>query len=396
MLQTFEFWSVLGGSAIVYWLLPARVRSWFLLAVSFIFMDWVVRSGEATGFSRSIIWVLTAWSVVFFYALRWAKTRSWIAPWLLVVIIGQLLYFKYIPPLMEAIFTSLNASILIPLGISFFSFKLIHYTIEARRGNLDEHGLVDFLNYILLFPIYTAGPIERFDHFLAERETRFNYRTTVDGLTRIAHGLVKKFVLAEMFVHQMLMNGREPSELLQALNAWPTWQVWAYLILFYGWVYLDFSAYSDLAIGCSRLFGIKIMENFNWPWLAPNMTEFWQRWHMTLSGWCRAYVYMPMIGLTRKPFLAIFATFMVMGLWHAGNLHWVGWGLYQAGGVSVYVLWSQIKRKKKWKHLDKGWRRLPGIALTNLYFAGSMALTAMDGTGTIMDSLRIFAKMLFL
>ena len=71
---------------------------------------------------------------------------------------------------------------------------------------------------------------------------------------------------------------------------------------------------------------------FNWPWLASNMTEFWNRWHMTLSGWCRAYVYMPMIGLTRKPFLAIFATFMVMGLWHAGNLHWVGWGLYQASG----------------------------------------------------------------
>ena len=139
MLQSPQFWSVLGGSAIVYWLLPGRVRSVFLLAVSFFFMDWVARNGnETAGFSRYVIWFLTAWSILFFYALRWKKTASWIAPWLLLVIIGQLLYFKYIPPLMEAIFSSVSSSILIPLGISFFTFKLIHYFLPHKPLRLDR------------------------------------------------------------------------------------------------------------------------------------------------------------------------------------------------------------------------------------------------------------------
>ena len=111
------------------------------------------------------------------------------------------------------------------------------------------------------------------------------------------------------------------------------WKVWGFLALTYLYAYLDFSAYTDIAIGASRLFGIKIMENFNFPILAINISDFWKRWHMTLAGWCQTYIYMPVMARTRTPYAAVFATFTMMGLWHGATAGWLLWGLYHATGV---------------------------------------------------------------
>ena len=162
------------------------------------------------------------------------------------------------------------------------------------------------------------------------------------------------------------------------------------------YVYMDFSAYSDIAIGSSRLFGIRIMENFNWPIFAQNIGDFWRRWHMTLAGWCQTYVYLPTIGLSRNPFLAVYATFLAIGLWHAGSINYACWGLYHATGVAVFQIWQRFKRRRGWVFLDHNPWHLLGIPITFLFVTGSFAFTVPHGVGTAYDGLRIFLKLLFI
>jgi alginate O-acetyltransferase complex protein AlgI len=160
---------------------------------------------------------------------------------------------------------------------------------------------------------------------------------------------------------------------------------------------MDFSAYSDIAIGASRLFGIRIMENFDFPILAQNIANFWQRWHMTLGRWCQSYVYMPMIGLTRNPYIAVYCTWLAIGLWHAGSLNWVFWGLYHGTGVAIFVAWGRFKRRKKWFFLDKiVILRYMSIPVTFLFVSGSGSFTAIYGHGGVYDGFRILAKLIFI
>lgn len=156
---------------------------------------------------------------------------------------------------------------------------------------------------------------------------------------------------------------------------------------------MDFSAYSDIAIGCSRLFGIRIMENFRFPIFAQNLSMYWKRWHISLSSWCQTYAYMPMLGLTRNPYLATYASFLVMGLWHAGTLNRAGWGLYQATGVSIYVTWSAFRRRRKWKAMDKPPWSWVARAMTVGYIIPSGAFLIVEGQGSFWDAIRILAKL---
>jgi alginate O-acetyltransferase complex protein AlgI len=284
--------------------------------------------------------------------------------------------------------------IAVPLGISYFTFKLLHYAVEAGRGNIVDRSPTRFLAWVFLYPIFTAGPIERYDHFLRNCEDRWNGPLAAEGLHRIAHGLIKRFVLVE-YVILPLHGSLTTPVLLASLAEVGTPRVWGYCILTFLHAYLDFSALSDIAIGASRLFGIRIMENFEWPILARNIGDFWKRWHMTLAGWCQAYVYLPMIGLTRKPYVAVYATFLAMGLWHAASLHWVGWGLYHATGVSTYLTWSRIKRRHEWTFLDHGALRHLGVVLTFLFVSAGSAFTSVWGHGSAWDSLRLLAKLCF-
>src|SRR5262249_9502951 len=151
--------------------------------------------------------------------------------------------------------------------------------------------------------------------------------SSVEGSTRIIHGLIKRFFLCDLILTP-LFHGVDTSEkLLASLPIFPTWKVWAFCGITYLIFYLEFSAYCDIAIGSSRLFGLVIMENFDFPIIANNASNFWRRWHMSLWSWCQHYVYVPMIAATRSPYLAIYAVFLVMGLWHSATAERVGWGL---------------------------------------------------------------------
>lgn len=389
MIQSPTFWLTIWCSVAVFWLLPKNLRSGFLAAVSFGYLfslDWKSVSS------------LVVWALVFFYFVpRQPKEKGgkWKVRLLVLGILGYLAYFKYIPPLVAAkSHGASHANLFIPLGISYFTFKFIHYALEVSRGNIANRSLADFLCYIFLFPIFTAGPIERFDHFLANQDDRLQTENLVVGSTRIIHGLIKKLVFGGMIIVPLFRQVTDADILLQRLSVLPVYKVWGFLILSYLNVYMDFSAYSDIAIGASRLFGIRILENFHWPIFAPNIGNFWKRWHMTLAGWCQAYVYMPTIGLTRNPYLAVYLTFLAIGLWHSGDLNWICWGLYHGTGVVVYLSWAKYQRKRKWQHLD----RLPvvqaaSILATFAFVSAGFAVTSTHGHGGLYGTVRILAKL---
>lgn len=197
-------------------------------------------------------------------------------------------------------------------------------------------------------------------------------------------------VLAKVYL------GYSVTELLEHLHALSPVTVWVFLVLHFLTAYLDFSAYSDIAIGASRLFGLRVMENFNWPIFASSISDFWRRWHMTLARWCQSYVYMPVIGLTRNPYAAIFSTFIVMGLWHAGALHWFAWGLHHALGVAVYTRWARWTRTRGWAFTAHWAWRPVATAITILYVSVAGAYTSTFGVAPFADALRIVARLAFI
>jgi len=396
-----EFWGVLFGAAVLFWRLPRHLRLYFLAVVSI-------------GFLATLAWEptvgLLVWVVLFWLLVREPSGASSATPddagngrsarrsfhvLLILAVLGQLAYFKYLPPLIAALASNpLEEHVVVPLGMSFFTFKLVHYALERSQGMLAKHGFDQFLSYMFAFPIFTAGPIERFDDYLANQESRWSLETTCEGLTRIAIGLIKRFLIAQA----LLVPWLEPrTEIVFGdLSRMSTGQVWLYAATSFVYVYLDFSAYSDIGIGGLRLFGLRIQENFHFPLIATDISDFWKRWHISLSRWCQAYVYLPTIGYTRNPYLATYATFLVMGLWHAGTLNRIGWGLYHATGVAIYTTWTRIKRKRKWtKTFKRPLLRYAGMPITLAFIAGSATfLVAEEEGGGLRAALRILLAML--
>ncbi len=244
MIQSAWFWLTLFSSVVVFWMLSQRLRMPFLMLVSM-------------GYIGSLApWAsigLLGWSLAFFYlapmAINGRGPGRKFTPILILAIIGYLAYFKYIPQVLAALSTEpLEHFFLIPLGLSYFSFKFIHYAVETSRGNIKDRSLTTFLCWVYLFPIFTAGPIERFDHFLANRQQQLDRQDIVIGLTRIVHGLIKKFFIAG-FILLPLQRGVTIDKLLDILSVQHPVKIWGYLVLSYLYLYIDFSAYSDIAIG---------------------------------------------------------------------------------------------------------------------------------------------------
>jgi alginate O-acetyltransferase complex protein AlgI len=389
MIQSVSFWALLAVTVPCFWLLPVRLRMMFLGTASAAFVAWLEPWTAAA---------LAAWTLLFFFVAPLArKDGPWArraVPFLLLAVLAHLGYHKYFPRLLAAAgFAEESLVLITPLGISYFTFKLAHYAIEVGRGNIQDRRFSTFATYIFLFPIYTAGPIERFDHFLANRAERFDEEHLVVGSLRIIRGLVKKMVIGEMLIRRLYGNQHSAAVLLANLDRLGPVDTWRFVILTFLFAYMDFSAYSDIAIGASRLYGIKILENFRWPVFASNIGDFWKRWHMTLAGWCQAYVYMPVIGLTRRPYVAVYATFITMGLWHAGTLGWILWGAYHATGVSVFLTWSRLKRRYGWLKRPSLAHRVAATLLTFLFVSGGFAFTVTYGSGGAWESLRLFASL---
>ncbi|MDR3400924.1 MAG: MBOAT family O-acyltransferase [Chthoniobacter sp.] len=221
-----------------------------------------------------------------------------------------------------------------PLAISFFTFEFVHYLYDVRKGRPRIASPVDFALFTIFFPSLVAGPIKRCGDFLPALHrgvASVVWEDVAGGLGRVAIGFGKKMVISDNLAQVINFYGptfvREPLAL-----RWLIFAAIAFRIL------LDFSGYSDIAIGLARMFGITLPENFRWPYLACNLQEFWQRWHISLSTWIRDYIYIPLggsrFGVTRK-IINGFIVFALCGLWHGAAWNFILWGVFHGAGLAI-------------------------------------------------------------
>ncbi len=247
------------------------------------------------------------------------------------------------------------------LGFSYVAFRLIHTLRDRQSGLLPALNLREYLTYVIFFPAYTAGPIDRAETFveelrsLATQPPRDPARVS-EAVGRIAQGLAKKFVIADSLALFSLDTARA-AEADSVLGLWLMLYAYAFRLFF------DFAGYTDIAIGIGLLFGVRLPENFRAPYLSTDIATFWQRWHITLGNWVRFYVYSPLSRgmLRRKPpprivrilLISHLSTMLVMGLWHGVALNFALWGLWHGLGLFVHKLWSD--RTRRWyRALKKG------------------------------------------
>jgi alginate O-acetyltransferase complex protein AlgI len=244
---------------------------------------------------------------------------------------------------------------LIPLGFSYLSFELLHVIVERRRGRIAAATFLDLLAYALFLPCRIAGPIRRFPDFTAAvARAQALPENVYAGLLRILIGLAKKLVIADT----LALTGAELGYVTGRSHAWTI------VLAFTFRIYFDFSAYSDLAIGFSRLLGITVPENFAYPYLAVNIREFWNRWHISLSQWVRDYIFLPtgrtLFGTVLRPWPRLIAvvsylvTFLIVGAWHGATGAFLVWGAYHGLLLSAHhVIRSTIPPSIS----DRGWYR---------------------------------------
>ena len=263
------------------------------------------------------------------------KAKTWM--WLNIVLnLGILALFKYydffvteFAHLFHVSTEGLLLKVILPVGISFYTFQALSYSIDVYRGKIvPTRDIVAFFAFISFFPQLVAGPIERATNLLPQflKKREFHYDNAVDGMRQILWGLFKKIVVADncaVYVDQVFSTYAEQSGSTLLMAA----------IFFTFQIYGDFSGYSDIAIGTAKLFGIKLMRNFNVPYFSRDIAEFWRRWHISLTTWFRDYVYIPLGGSRvskSKVVRNTFIIFLVSGFWHGANWTFIAWGAYHA------------------------------------------------------------------
>ena len=311
---------------LIYFAVPNRAKNAVLLLSSLFFYGW----GEP-----KLLFLMIFTIGLFFccgLAIERAGEQGQKKFWLtvsVVISITLLGIFKYADFFIGSInaITGLGIPFLrlaLPVGISFYTFQCLSYTIDVYRGNVPaQHNPVSFGAYVALFPQLIAGPIVRYVDVARELDSRsHSWQEAFLGFRRFLVGLGKKVLLADNFalLMKLFRESGEPSVLFY----------WMYAAAFMLNIYFDFSGYSDMAIGLGRILGFRFPENFNYPYLSKSVTEFWRRWHMTLGGWFRDYVYIPMGGnrVSRSRwFFNILTVWMLTGLWHGAAWNFVAWGL---------------------------------------------------------------------
>lgn len=315
---------------VLYFAAPKKLKNFVLLVASLFFYYF----GERVYIAIMLISSVTDWIwsllIEHFRAKGKEKYNKWFLLGSLVVNLGLLGFFKYADFFITNINALLGTSIPLtgvplPIGISFYTFQTLSYTIDVYRGRAKANkNLVSFATFVCLFPQLIAGPIVRYTDVADELDGR---RHTLEGISlglrRFAVGLGKKVILANAM-------GEVGKDLL-ASNGDSVLMYWLYGISFALQIYLDFSAYSDMAIGLGRIFGFNFPENFDYPFISESITEFWRRWHMTLGGWFRDYIYFP-LGGSRTTMLKwlrnILVVWFVTGFWHGAEWNFIIWGLY--------------------------------------------------------------------
>jgi len=281
-------------------------------------------------------------------ATKPSAKRFWF--WLSISVnLGFLSVFKYYNFFVESMAQGLlqfgisahfsTLQVILPVGISFYTFHGLSYVIDIYKDKIKpEKNFVDYAVFVSFFPLLVAGPIERATHLLPQiqRKREFDYHQAVDGLRQILWGLFKKLVIADncaAYANEVFNNSPMHSGSTHLLG----------VIFFTLQIYGDFSGYSDIALGTARLFGIELLRNFSFPFFSRDVSEFWRRWHISLSSWFKDYLYIPLGGSKGGLWLKIrntFIIFLVSGLWHGANWTFLIWGLLNAIYVLPSIIWQ--------------------------------------------------------
>ena len=324
---------------ILYWYVTNRnlqLQNFLIVVASYIFYGWWDWRFLFLIFFSSITDYIIGKCLQITEKEKYRKTLLWIS---IVTNIGFLGFFKYYNFFVDSFVTafsffgkaiSVNSlDIILPVGISFYTFQTLSYTIDVYKRKLEPaKDIISFLAFVSFFPQLVAGPIERATNLLPQfyKKRVFEYDKAVDGMRQMLWGLFKKVVIADNcaeYANAIFNNYTDFSGSTLVLGA----------IFFTFQIYCDFSGYSDMAIGMSRLFGFNLMKNFAFPYFSRDIAEFWRRWHISLSTWFRDYLYIP-LGGSKGSLLKIvrntFIIFLVSGFWHGANWTFIIWGFLNA------------------------------------------------------------------
>ena len=363
----------------LYFAVPFRFKNAVLLVFSLVFYAW----GEPGYLLLMAVSILLGW----LFGLLIGKYRGTARARLFLVLsvavsLGLLGWFKYA----DFAVNTLNAlglrlplpHVALPIGISFYTFQILSYTIDVYRGDaLPQRSLVDFGAYVSMFPQLIAGPIVRYSDVARQLKHRTHSLEKASlGVRRLLIGLGKKVLIANQLgqLTVLFRESRQPSVLY----------VWIYAAAFALQIYFDFSGYSDMAIGLGKIFGFDLLENFNYPFISRSVSEFWRRWHMSLGGWFRDYLYIPLGGnrVSRPRWaLNLLVVWSLTGLWHGAAWNFVLWGLLFALLLALEKLWLGRLMEKL-----PGWLvRIPVLAVLLVSFvlfnADSLSQALSDTAG---------------
>ena len=321
----------------VYFLTPARFRNAVLLLASLIFYAW----GEPKYVLLMLASILSGYGFGLLQEqYRGQKGAKLVCGLSVAVSLSFLLYFKYADFFLENFnaATGLGVPLLriaLPIGISFYTFQIISYTVDVYRGEPAQKNLIHLAAYVAMFPQLIAGPIVRYSDIAQQLEHRSHSTAlAAEGVRRFLIGLGKKILIANQL--------GELCSVFRASDEKSVLFYWLYAVAFALHIYFDFSGYSDMAIGLGKVFGFHFLENFNYPYISASITEFWRRWHMSLGTWFRDYVYIPLggnrVGRARQ-LLNILVVWMLTGFWQGAAWNFVVWGLMFAVLLIMEKLW---------------------------------------------------------
>ncbi len=364
-------------AAVLFRVVPAVARPWVCAASGLAFYVYFSLTAHG-GWAGAACVLLFVWEAAFrtLYAPgRWWASAAGVCASLCVL--GAFKYWNFAVGLAGPAAGGLVwAGAFLPLGVSFFTFEFIHYAADRHAGKCERGTPGEYLAFIFFFPTMVAGPIKRFQDFAPclrdpSRDWPLDWSR---GVTRVLTGLVKKFAGADLITS--LSDHLNAADIVAA-ERWvlPVW------LFAYGWkIYLDFSAYSDIAIGSARLFGVRVPENFDWPYLATSPADFWRRWHMSLTRWLTDYVFIPLGGSRGSQLLAcrnVLIVMLVSGLWHGAGLNFVAWGVWHGLLLVGHRLWVG-RRGERGAEPASVVRRVGGWAFTYTAVNVGWAFFAMD------------------
>lgn len=362
----------------VYWMAPRSWRALVLFLISLVFL---------ASHSPTSALLLIAFCGLSHVAGNLMRPTVASLSASIAAMVGVLIYFK----LNQRVdLNGLVDTLVIPLGLSYYTFRCIHFLLERYKDKIDKTTLDDLVGYLFFIPTLYIGPIHRYDDYRRDRlRQRFDPAMLSEGAERIVYGYAKVIILGNYLTGAVLgsyIDGLED----------PTSPFALYLTVVQNGLnlYFQFAGYSDIAIGFAMLLGYRVIENFDSPYFKPNISAFWRSWHISLSRWCRNYIYGPVVARTRSPALGALATMITIGLWHEISLRFLLWGTYHGFGIIVWQLARPYsERLVETVPVSVRWPlHIASVLVTvNFVWFGFVILTA----GNISDALATYRSIIF-